>query len=64
MKCLIAGGGTGGHIYPALAIADALRAQDPATRLLFVGTGHGLEAELVPRAGYPLEKIELYGYYF
>ena len=62
MKCLIAGGGTGGHIYPALAIADALRAQDPATRFLFVGTGHGLEAELVPRAGYPLGKIELYGF--
>ena len=62
MKYLIAGGGTGGHIYPALAIAGALREQDPAARLLFIGTGHGLEAELVPRAGYPLEKVELYGF--
>lgn len=62
MKYLIAGGGTGGHIYPALAIAGALREQDPAARFLFIGTGHGLEAELVPRAGYTLEKVELYGF--
>ena len=62
MKYLIAGGGTGGHIYPALAIAGALREQDPAACFLVIGTGHGLEAELVPRAGYPLEKVELYGF--
>jgi len=62
MRYLIAGGGTGGHIYPALAIAGALRTLDEAAEFLFVGTGHGLEAELVPRAGYRLEKIELYGF--
>ena len=59
---MIAGGGTGGHIYPALAIAAALRSLDEAAEFLFVGTGHGLEADLVPRAGYRLEKIELYGF--
>jgi UDP-N-acetylglucosamine--N-acetylmuramyl-(pentapeptide) pyrophosphoryl-undecaprenol N-acetylglucosamine transferase len=62
MRYLIAGGGTGGHIYPALAIASALRSLDAAAEFLFVGTGHGLEADLVPRAGYRLEKIELYGF--
>ncbi len=62
MRYLIAGGGTGGHIYPALAIASALRTLDEAAEFLFVGTGHGLEADLVPRAGYRLEKIELYGF--
>ena len=62
MRYLIAGGGTGGHIYPALAIAGALRTLDEAAEFLFVGTGHGLEADLVPRAGYRLEKIELYGF--
>lgn len=62
MRYLIAGGGTGGHIYPALAIAGALRSLDEAAEFLFVGTGHGLEADLVPRAGYRLEKIELYGF--
>lgn len=62
MRYLIAGGGTGGHIYPALAIAAALRERDGAAEFLFVGTGHGLEADLVPRAGYKLEKIELYGF--
>lgn len=62
MRYLIAGGGTGGHIYPALAIAGALRSLDEAAEFLFVGTGHGLEADLVPRAGYQLEKIELYGF--
>ena len=62
MRYMIAGGGTGGHIYPALAIAAALRSLDEAAEFLFVGTGHGLEADLVPRAGYRLEKIELYGF--
>ena len=50
MKYLIAGGGTGGHIYPALAIAAALRSLDEAAEFLFVGTGHGLEADLVVEA--------------
>ena len=62
MKYLFAGGGTGGHIYPALSIAEALRRQDSAAQFLFVGTGHGLEATLVPRAGYELRQIHLYGF--
>lgn len=57
-RILIAGGGTGGHIIPALAIADELRAQHDA-ELLFVGTARGLESRLVPRAGFQLELIRV-----
>ena len=55
---LIAGGGTGGHIMPALAIADALEKQYQA-ELLFVGTARGLESRLVPQAGHRLELIKV-----
>ncbi len=53
MNLLLTGGGTGGHVYPALALAEAARRQDPATRLLFVGSSAGMEAALVPAAGVP-----------
>ncbi|MGB6131154.1 MAG: undecaprenyldiphospho-muramoylpentapeptide beta-N-acetylglucosaminyltransferase [Acidobacteriaceae bacterium] len=55
-RFLIAGGGTGGHIIPALAIADELKARYGA-KILFVGTARGLESRLVPQAGYRLELI-------
>ena len=57
-RILIAGGGTGGHIIPALAIADELKARNGA-EILFVGTARGLESRLVPQAGYPLELIRV-----
>ena len=57
-RILIAGGGTGGHIIPALAIADELKARHGA-ETLFVGTARGLESRLVPQAGYPLELIRV-----
>jgi UDP-N-acetylglucosamine--N-acetylmuramyl-(pentapeptide) pyrophosphoryl-undecaprenol N-acetylglucosamine transferase len=59
LRVLIAGGGTGGHIIPALAIADALKAGPEAVEVLFLGTPRGLESRLVPQAGYPLELIEV-----
>ncbi|MFT4113304.1 undecaprenyldiphospho-muramoylpentapeptide beta-N-acetylglucosaminyltransferase [Silvibacterium sp.] len=58
MRILIAGGGTGGHIIPALAIADELKSLYGA-EMLFVGTSRGLESKLVPQAGYPLELIQV-----
>ena len=58
VRILIAGGGTGGHIIPALAIADELKAQHGA-EILFVGTARGLESRLVPQAGYRLELIRV-----
>ena len=57
-RILIAGGGTGGHIIPALAIADELKARHGAD-ILFVGTARGLESRLVPQAGYRLELIRV-----
>jgi UDP-N-acetylglucosamine--N-acetylmuramyl-(pentapeptide) pyrophosphoryl-undecaprenol N-acetylglucosamine transferase len=54
---LIAAGGTGGHLFPGIAVADELVRRDPATRVVFVGTPRGLESRLVPRAGYPLEML-------
>jgi UDP-N-acetylglucosamine--N-acetylmuramyl-(pentapeptide) pyrophosphoryl-undecaprenol N-acetylglucosamine transferase len=57
-RILIAGGGTGGHIIPALAIADELKARHGA-ELLFVGTARGLESRLVPQAGYRLQLIRV-----
>ena len=58
VRVLIAGGGTGGHIYPALAIGSELKSRFGA-QLLFVGTARGLESRLVPQAGYPLELIRV-----
>jgi len=51
---LIAAGGTGGHLFPGIAVADELRRRDPATRVVFAGTPRGLESRIVPRAGYEL----------
>jgi UDP-N-acetylglucosamine--N-acetylmuramyl-(pentapeptide) pyrophosphoryl-undecaprenol N-acetylglucosamine transferase len=58
LRVLIAGGGTGGHIFPALAIARELVARHRA-QVLFVGTERGLETRLVPQAGFPLELIKV-----
>lgn len=51
MRVIVTGGGTGGHIYPALAIAKGLLARDPDTRILYVGTREGMEARIVPDSG-------------
>ena len=61
MRLLISGGGTGGHIYPALALIEAIKQKEPDSEIIFIGTPRGLENDLVPRAGYKLEKIESYG---
>ena len=52
---VIAAAGTGGHIYPGLALAEALARRSPGRRIVFTGTPRGLETTLVPQAGYPLE---------
>jgi UDP-N-acetylglucosamine--N-acetylmuramyl-(pentapeptide) pyrophosphoryl-undecaprenol N-acetylglucosamine transferase len=56
---LIAAGGTGGHLFPGVAVADELRKRDPQTRVIFVGTPKGLESRLVPKAGYELEMLPI-----
>ena len=57
---VMAGGGTGGHVFPLLAVADALRTLAPSIRLVFVGTERGLERSLVPERGYELETLEVH----
>ena len=61
MKYLIAGGGTGGHIYPALAIAKEIKDKYADAEILYVGTESGLEAEIVPKAGYDFKTIRVKG---
>lgn len=56
---LFAGGGTGGHVYPMIAVADAVRALAPALRLVFVGTERGMETRVVPERGYELELMRV-----
>jgi UDP-N-acetylglucosamine--N-acetylmuramyl-(pentapeptide) pyrophosphoryl-undecaprenol N-acetylglucosamine transferase len=58
---LIAGGGTGGHVFPALALAGEIRRRRPDAPIVFVGTRRGLESDLVPRAGWPLEFVRAKG---
>jgi UDP-N-acetylglucosamine--N-acetylmuramyl-(pentapeptide) pyrophosphoryl-undecaprenol N-acetylglucosamine transferase len=58
MKMLIAAGGTGGHIFPGVAVARELLARDPKSEVVFVGTSRGLENTIVPREGFRLELIE------
>lgn len=63
MRVLMSGGGTGGHINPALAIADTIKQNYSDAEIAFVGTKRGKESELVPRAGYPLHYVEIQGIY-
>ncbi len=58
MRIIIAGGGTGGHVIPALAIAQRLKKQFDA-EVLFIGTARGIETRLVPQAGFPLELVQV-----
>jgi UDP-N-acetylglucosamine--N-acetylmuramyl-(pentapeptide) pyrophosphoryl-undecaprenol N-acetylglucosamine transferase len=58
---LIAGGGTGGHLYPGIAVARELMAQRPDARVVFAGTAAGIESRVVPREGFPLELIRSAG---
>ncbi len=56
---VIAAGGTAGHVYPGLALADAIRRRDPTASVAFVGTPRGIEGDAVPAAGFPLHTIEV-----
>jgi UDP-N-acetylglucosamine--N-acetylmuramyl-(pentapeptide) pyrophosphoryl-undecaprenol N-acetylglucosamine transferase len=58
---LIAGGGTGGHLYPGIALAREVQRRDPQAAIAFVGTASGVEAKVVPREGFPLELIRVAG---
>lgn len=61
MRLIIAGGGTGGHLFPGIAVAEEFLERDPSNEVLFIGTEHGIEARAVPAAGYRLETISATG---
>jgi UDP-N-acetylglucosamine--N-acetylmuramyl-(pentapeptide) pyrophosphoryl-undecaprenol N-acetylglucosamine transferase len=61
MKLVIAGGGTGGHLFPGVAIAEELRAREGSAEITFVGTARGIEARVLPELGWSLELIEVSG---
>ena len=62
MRVIFAGGGTGGHINPALAIASIIKEHVPDAELLFAGTPNGMEAKLIPQAGYNFAPIKVAGF--
>jgi UDP-N-acetylglucosamine--N-acetylmuramyl-(pentapeptide) pyrophosphoryl-undecaprenol N-acetylglucosamine transferase len=61
VRVIIAGGGTGGHLFPGLAVAQEFKKRDAMTEILFVGTAQGIETRAVPAAGFPLELIPVRG---
>ncbi|NCB41188.1 MAG: undecaprenyldiphospho-muramoylpentapeptide beta-N-acetylglucosaminyltransferase [Clostridia bacterium] len=62
MKVIMACGGTGGHIYPAIAIADKIKRKNPDAEILFIGTQRGMESTLVPQNGYAFQHISASGF--
>ncbi|MEX1187527.1 MAG: UDP-N-acetylglucosamine--N-acetylmuramyl-(pentapeptide) pyrophosphoryl-undecaprenol N-acetylglucosamine transferase [Gemmatimonadaceae bacterium] len=63
MRVFVAGGGTGGHLYPGLAIARALVAANPAVRPFFIGARRGVEREVLPKTGFPFVLLDLHPLY-
>lgn len=63
VRVLLAAGGTGGHVYPAIAIADAIRSANPEASLLFVGTRDRMEWETVPKSGYDIRSVWISGFH-
>ncbi len=61
MRLILAGGGTGGHLFPALAVAEALKSMSPLSEVLFVGTKHGIESRLIPQIGFPIRFVSARG---
>lgn len=61
MRLIMAGGGTGGHLFPGLAVAREFQKRDRMTEILFVGTEQGIESRVIPREGFPLELIPVRG---
>src|SRR5437763_16537742 len=62
LRFIVAGGGTGGHIFPAIAIANAIKQTRPDSQFLFVGAKGKMEMEKVPQAGYNIEGLDIAGF--
>ena len=62
MRVIISAGGTGGHIYPALAIVNCIKEKEPESEFLYIGTHNRMEKDIVPKTGIPFVGIEMYGF--
>lgn len=62
MRLMVSGGGTGGHIYPALALIKALKKRDPQAEVMYVGSERGLESSIVPAKGIPFQSTKIQGF--
>ncbi len=62
MRVILSGGGTGGHIYPAVAIGQAIKKKWPEAEILYIGTEKGLESKIVPQAGFNMQSIDVVGW--
>ena len=62
MRVIISAGGTGGHIYPALAIINKIKQMEPNSEFLYIGTHNRMEKDIVPKKGIPFKSIEMYGF--
>ena len=62
MRVIISAGGTGGHIYPALAILNKIKEMEPSSEFLYIGTHNRMEGSIVPNKGIPFKSIEMYGF--
>ena len=62
MRVVISAGGTGGHIYPALAVLDKLKQKYPNLEVIYIGTHNRMESELIPKRGIPFESLTIYGF--
>ena len=61
MRVIISAGGTGGHIYPALAIINKIKSEEPDSEFLYIGTHNRMEKDIIPKQGIPYKSIEMYG---
>ena len=61
MRVVLAGGGTGGHLFPGLAVAREFQRRDPKTEILFIGTAQGIESRVLPKEGFTLETLTVRG---
>ena len=62
MRVVISAGGTGGHIYPALAIINKIKEKEPDSEFLYIGTHNRMEKDIVPKRCIPFKSIEMYGF--
>lgn len=61
MRVVIAGGGTGGHLFPGIALAEEIKRRNGSSEVVFIGTEHGIEASVIPKEGYPIEYLRAEG---